>query len=66
MERQTERLVRLVVALTPVEEVLLQVITDSEKTAAGCVGGGVDTIGARSTLRDSGCEEQTSVLNSLV
>ncbi|KAH9853596.1 hypothetical protein C2E23DRAFT_111845 [Lenzites betulinus] len=46
VEREPERLVRLLAALAPVEEVLLEVVDDGEERAAHGVAGRVHAIGA--------------------
>ena len=53
MEGQAERVVCNVIALSAVEQVLLQVIADSEERTAGRIHGTVHAIRAKSTL-DSG------------
>ena len=53
MERQAERIMGDIVALAAVEEVLLQIVADSEERAAGCVDSTVYTIWAQRTL--GGC-----------
>ena len=50
VEGKTERIVSNVVALTTVEEVLLEVVTDGEEAAACLIHGAVDTVGAQSAL----------------
>lgn len=50
VEGQTECIVGDVVALAAVEEVLLQIVTNSKQGAAGCVDGTVHAIGAQCTL----------------
>lgn len=52
VEGETEGLVSFVVALTPVEEVLVQVIPNWKESAARRVGGGVDTVRTSYTLRN--------------
>ena len=42
------------VALAAVEEILLNVIANSEQGAAGCVGGSVYAVGTGNTLGDGG------------
>lgn len=46
VERQTERLVRLSRAETAVEQVLLEILADSEELAARRVSSGVHAVGA--------------------
>ena len=58
MEGETEGIVRNIVALTTVEEVLLEVVTDGKERAASCVRGTVDTIGAESALYGSTCDRR--------
>ena len=55
MERQAEGVVRHVVALATVEQVLLQVVTDGEETAARRVDRAVLAIWAKCTLGDGTC-----------
>ena len=57
MEGKTQSLVSLVVALTPVEEVLVQVIPNGKETTACRVGCGVLAIGASYTLGNRTLEE---------
>ena len=52
VECETEGFVSFIVALSPVEKVLLQVVANSEQTATCRVGGGIDTVRASDTLGD--------------
>ena len=54
MERQTEGLVRLSSAQTAVEQVLLEVVTNSEKLAARRISSGVLAVGAGDAPRQRG------------
>ena len=54
MESQAQSLVSLVVALTPVEEVLVQVVPNCKETTAGRVGRGVLAVGASDALGERG------------
>lgn len=54
VERQAKRFVRLSRAQTAVEQVLLEVLTDSEQLAARRVRRGVDAVGAGDAARQRG------------
>ena len=50
VEGKAERVMGNIVALTAVEQVLLEIVTDGEQATAGLVDSAVDTVGAQSTL----------------
>ena len=52
VEGETERIVGDVVALSTVEQVLLEVVADRKERAAGRIDSAVDAIGAQRTLGD--------------
>ena len=60
VEGQTERLVDLLAALATVEQVLLDVVADGEKSAAGCVGSSVYTIRAGNPAGDGTCKRRVA------
>lgn len=55
MEGETESVVGNIIALTAVEEILLQIVTDGEERAAGRVRSTVDAIRAQRTLDGRTC-----------
>ncbi len=56
MEGQTEGLVDLLATLAAIEQVLLDVVADSEELAARCVGSGVHAVGASDTASERAWE----------
>lgn len=52
---QTQRLMGILAALSTVEEVRLNVVTNSEQRAARCIRGCVLAVGACNTLGDGTC-----------